>query len=109
MPSDIMGTNIINEARPTASRVFTFQPGPLFAQIVLADEINRATPKTQSALLEAMQEAQLSPSVAPSTSLQEPFFVMATQNPLGTGGNLSVARGAARPLFLQAGRQLFDA
>src|ERR1700738_4608876 len=55
MPADIIGTNIINEA-PDGKRVFTFQPGPLFAQIVLADEINRATPKTQSALLEAMQE-----------------------------------------------------
>src|SRR5690348_11869785 len=55
MPSDIMGTNIINETE-AGHRVFTFQPGPLFAQIVLADEINRATPKTQSALLEAMQE-----------------------------------------------------
>src|SRR6059058_1614776 len=55
MPSDIIGTNIINET-PEGQRVFSFQPGPLFAQIVLADEINRATPKTQSALLEAMQE-----------------------------------------------------
>src|SRR5947207_6944335 len=54
MPSDIIGTNIISEVE--GQRVFTFQPGPLFAQIVLADEINRATPKTQSALLEAMQE-----------------------------------------------------
>src|ERR1700677_817134 len=54
MPSDIMGTNIINKT-PEGQRVFTFQKGPLFAQIVLADEINRATPKTQSALLEAMQ------------------------------------------------------
>src|SRR5213595_1244380 len=55
MPSDIIGTNIINETAEVR-RVFTFQPGPIFAQIVLADEINRATPKTQSALLEAMQE-----------------------------------------------------
>src|SRR5438094_8593250 len=55
MPADIIGTNIINEA-PDGKRDFSFQPGPLFAQIVLADEINRATPKTQSALLEAMQE-----------------------------------------------------
>src|ERR671939_21133 len=55
MPSDIIGTNIINEAGD-GRRVFSFQPGPVFAQIVLADEINRATPKTQSALLEAMQE-----------------------------------------------------
>src|SRR5215212_3512950 len=58
MPSDIMGTNIINETAE-GQRVFSFQPGPLFAQIVLADEINRATPKTQSALLEAMQERSI--------------------------------------------------
>src|SRR2546423_7169238 len=58
MPSDIIGTNIINETEQ-GRRVFTFQPGPVFAQIVLADEINRATPKTQSALLEAMQERSI--------------------------------------------------
>src|SRR5438270_12589827 len=80
MPSDIMGTNIINET-PEGQRVFTFQKGPLFAQIVLADEINRATPKTQSALLEAMQEHSI--TVGGTTHrLDEPFFVMATQNPI---------------------------
>src|ERR1700693_3172000 len=77
MPSDIMGTNIINEA-PDGQRVFTFQPGPLFAQIVLADEINRATPKTQSALLEAMQEHSVTIG-GTIHKLVEPFFVMATQ------------------------------
>src|SRR3954449_5363308 len=80
MPSDIMGTNIINEA-PDGRRVFSFQPGPLFAQIVLADEINRATPKTQSALLEAMQEHSITIG-GTVHKLQEPFFVMATQNPI---------------------------
>jgi MoxR-like ATPase len=84
MPSDIIGTNIINEA-PDGKRVFTFQPGPLFAQIVLADEINRATPKTQSALLEAMQEHSITVG-GTLHRLQEPFFVMATQNPIEQEG-----------------------
>jgi MoxR-like ATPase len=84
MPSDIIGTNIINET-DDGKRVFTFQPGPLFAQIVLADEINRATPKTQSALLEAMQEHSVTVG-GTVHRLQEPFFVMATQNPLEQEG-----------------------
>jgi MoxR-like ATPase len=84
MPSDIMGTNIINETAD-GKRVFSFQPGPLFAQIVLADEINRATPKTQSALLEAMQEHSVTIG-GTIHKLQEPFFVMATQNPIEQEG-----------------------
>src|SRR5712692_5429915 len=84
MPSDIMGTNIINET-PEGQRVFSFQPGPLFAQIVLADEINRATPKTQSALLEAMQEHSITVG-GTIHRLEEPFFVMATQNPIEQEG-----------------------
>jgi MoxR-like ATPase len=84
MPSDIMGTNIINET-PEGQRVFSFQKGPLFAQIVLADEINRATPKTQSALLEAMQEHSVTIG-GTIHKLQEPFFVMATQNPIEQEG-----------------------
>src|ERR687887_203271 len=84
MPSDIIGTNIISEA-PDGKRAFSFQPGPLFAQIVLADEINRATPKTQSALLEAMQEHSVTVG-GTIHRLQEPFFVMATQNPLEQEG-----------------------
>src|SRR3954466_14107021 len=84
MPSDIMGTNIISEG-PDGKRVFSFQKGPLFAQIVLADEINRATPKTQSALLEAMQEHSVTVG-GTIHKLQEPFFVMATQNPLEQEG-----------------------
>ena len=84
MPSDILGTNIINEG-PDGKRVFTFQPGPLFAQIVLADEINRATPKTQSALLEAMQEHSITIG-GTIHKLDEPFFVMATQNPIEQEG-----------------------
>ena len=83
MPADIMGTNILIEEG--GSRTFRFQPGPIFANLVLADEINRATPKTQSALLEAMQEHQV--SVARTRHpLEEPFFVLATQNPLEMEG-----------------------
>jgi MoxR-like ATPase len=84
MPSDIIGTNIISEATD-GKRVFSFQPGPLFAQIVLADEINRATPKTQSALLEAMQEHSVTVG-GTIHKLEEPFFVMATQNPIEQEG-----------------------
>jgi MoxR-like ATPase len=84
MPSDIIGTNIISEAAD-GKRVFSFQPGPIFAQIVLADEINRATPKTQSALLEAMQEHSVTVG-GTIHRLQEPFFVMATQNPIEQEG-----------------------
>jgi MoxR-like ATPase len=84
MPSDIIGTNIISEA-PDGSRKFQFQSGPLFAQIVLADEINRATPKTQSALLEAMQEHSVTVGGTVHT-LEEPFFVLATQNPIEQEG-----------------------
>src|SRR5438552_448416 len=84
MPSDIIGTNIITEGSD-GKRAFSFQSGPIFAQIVLADEINRATPKTQSALLEAMQEHSVTIG-GTLHRLQEPFFVMATQNPLEQEG-----------------------
>jgi len=83
MPADIIGTNILVEEG--GSRVFRFQQGPIFANLVLADEINRATPKTQSALLEAMQEHQVSVARA-RYRLEEPFFVLATQNPLEMEG-----------------------
>ncbi len=85
MPADIIGTNIINEDPQTGRRGFEFQRGPLFAQMVLADEINRATPKTQSALLEAMQEHSVT-SGGTVYTLEEPFFVMATQNPIEQEG-----------------------
>jgi MoxR-like ATPase len=84
MPSDIVGTNIISET-PDGKRQFQFQPGPLFAQIVLADEINRATPKTQSALLEAMQEHSVTVG-GTVHKLEEPFLVLATQNPIEQEG-----------------------
>lgn len=84
MPADLIGTNIVLET-PEGARRFEFQRGPVFANILLADEINRATPKTQSALLEAMQEHTV--TVAGQTyPLPEPFFVMATQNPLEMEG-----------------------
>lgn len=84
MPADLIGTNVIVEL-PDGRKVFEFQKGPLFANVLLADEINRATPKTQSALLEAMQEHSV--TVAGVTHrLTEPFFVMATQNPLEMEG-----------------------
>ncbi|QEG41409.1 AAA family ATPase [Roseimaritima ulvae] len=84
MPADLIGTNVIAEM-PDGRKVFEFQKGPLFANVLLADEINRATPKTQSALLEAMQEHSV--TVAGITHrLSEPFFVMATQNPLEMEG-----------------------
>ncbi len=88
MPADIAGTTVVAEVEGEGGhrdRVFRFQPGPVFAQIVLADEINRATPKTQSALLEAMQERSV--TVAGVTHpLPRPFFVMATQNPIEQEG-----------------------
>jgi len=89
MPADIVGTTIVSEQSDGTSsgskRVFSFQPGPIFANIVLADEVNRATPKTQSALLEGMQERTV--SVGDSTRpLPKPFFVLATQNPLEMEG-----------------------
>ncbi len=84
MPADITGTNILMEDT-NGRRYFQFQPGPLFGQIVLADEINRATAKTQSALLEAMQERSI--TIAGETRyLEQPFFVLATQNPLELEG-----------------------
>lgn len=88
MPADIVGTTIVVEVTQsdgTRSRQFVFQRGPIFAQIVLADEINRATPKTQSALLEAMQEKSVTVGGA-THPLDRPFFVMATQNPIDQEG-----------------------
>lgn len=84
MPADILGTNIVMETAE-GRRQFEFQRGPIFAHLILADEINRATPKTQSALLEAMQEHQVTAGGA-LRKLEEPFFVMATQNPIDQEG-----------------------
>ncbi|HWQ37489.1 MAG TPA: MoxR family ATPase [Burkholderiales bacterium] len=84
MPGDIVGTNIVRED-DAGRKFFEFQPGPIFANMVLADEINRATPKTQSALLEAMQENSVSAG-GRTHALDQPFFVLATQNPIEMEG-----------------------
>src|SRR4051812_24373054 len=84
MPADVIGTTVIDEAQ-SGAKAFEFRPGPIFANIVLADEINRATPKTQSALLEAMQERSV--TVGRKThQLEVPHLVLATQNPLEMEG-----------------------
>jgi len=85
MPSDITGTEIIEEDTATGKRTFRFLHGPIFANIVLADEINRTPPKTQAALLQAMQEFQVSAGTK-TYELEPPFFVMATQNPIEQEG-----------------------
>src|SRR5262245_1130188 len=85
MPSDITGIEVIEEDRTTGKRVMKFIKGPLFANIILADEINRTPPKTQAALLEAMQEHHVTASGI-TYHLEEPFFVLATQNPIELEG-----------------------
>ena len=85
MPSDITGTEVIEEDRNTGKREFRFIRGPIFGNIILADEINRTPPKTQAALLEAMQEKQVT-AAGISHKLEEPFFVLATQNPIEQEG-----------------------
>ena len=85
MPADIVGTDILEEDEQSGKRAFRFQSGPVFASLVLADEVNRATPKTQSALLEAMQERRVTVSNT-TYDLPSPFFVLATQNPIEMEG-----------------------
>src|SRR5688572_20548065 len=85
MPSDITGTEVIQENRSTGERGFKFLSGPIFANIILADEINRTPPKTQAALLEAMQERQVTIG-GQRHPLPDPFFVLATQNPIEQEG-----------------------
>ncbi|MCK6457935.1 MAG: MoxR family ATPase [Phycisphaerae bacterium] len=85
MPSDITGTEVIQEDRATGQRVFRFLPGPIFANVILADEINRTPPKTQAAMLEAMQERQVTVGGV-RHALDAPFFVLATQNPIEQEG-----------------------
>src|SRR6478736_3563515 len=85
MPSDITGTEMLQEDRATGQRAFRFLPGPIFANVVLADEINRTPPKTQAALLEAMQERQVTVA-GHRHPLPNPFFVLATQNPIEQEG-----------------------
>ena len=98
MPSDIAGTDIIQEDPTTGHRQLVFEPGPIFAQIILADEINRTPPKTQAALLEAMQEGSV--TVGNQTRrLDRPFFVLATQNPIEQEGTYPLPE-AQRDRFL---------
>ena len=85
MPSDITGTEVIEQNRSTGKRTFKFFKGPIFGNIILADEINRTPPKTQSALLEAMQEHNVT-AAGKTHDLEEPFFVLATQNPIEQEG-----------------------
>lgn len=98
MPSDITGTYVLEESN--GKREFKFHPGPVFANVVLADEINRATPKTQSALLEAMQEKQV--TVGTNTfKLDLPFFVLATQNPIEQEGTYPLPEAQADRFLLK--------
>ncbi len=85
MPSDIVGTNVIEEDHTTGKRVMVFVPGPIFTNVLLADEINRTPPKTQAALLQAMQEKEVTAG-GKTYPLQPPFFVLATQNPIDQEG-----------------------
>jgi MoxR-like ATPase len=99
MPADIVGTTVISMDERN-QRYFRFEPGPVFANIILADEINRATPKTQSALLEAMQERRV--TVARTTyELEPPFFVLATQNPLEMEGTYPLPEAQLDRFFFQ--------
>lgn len=99
MPSDVTGTQVLTED-DTGRRSFVFKPGPLFASIVLADEINRATPKTQAALLEAMEERQI--TVLDETHrLSEPFFVLATQNPVELEGTYPLPEAQLDRFFMK--------
>ena len=98
MPADITGTDIIQESKETGHRDLVFEKGPIFSQMLLADEINRTPPKTQAALLEAMQEHEV--TVGGTTyTLDEPFFVLATQNPMEQEGTYPLPE-AQRDRFL---------
>lgn len=105
MPADILGTEILSDEN--GKREFRFRSGPLFSNLVLADEINRATPKTQSALLEAMQEGSV--TVAQRTyKLEEPFFVMATQNPLEMEGTYPLPEAQLDRFFFKVNVDMPD-
>jgi MoxR-like ATPase len=108
MPADLIGTNVVLENPEGGGRRFEFQQGPVFANLVLADEINRATPKTQSALLEAMQEKSV--TVAGKTNqLPRPFFVLATQNPLEMEGTYPLPEAQLDRFFFKLLVQFPDA
>ncbi len=94
LPSDVTGVSIFNQAESA----FVFHPGPVFTQFLLVDEINRATPRAQSALLEAMEERQVSVE-GETRPLPRPFLVLATQNPIELEGTFPLARGPTRSFF----------
>ena len=100
MPSDILGTEILEEDHGTGKRHFKFQPGPVFTNLLLADELNRTPPKTQAALLEAMQEHTVS-YAGVTHVLPEPFFVLATQNPLEQAGTYPLPEAQLDRFLLQ--------
>ena len=100
MPSDVTGTEVLHEDPQTRARSFRFLPGPVFANMILADEINRTPPKTQSAVLEAMQEWQVT-SAGATRPLPLPFFVMATQNPIEQEGTYPLPEAQLDRFFLQ--------
>jgi MoxR-like ATPase len=106
MPADILGTNMVLET-PDGKRVFEFQRGPIFTQICLADEINRATPKTQSALLETMQEGTITVA-GTRLRIEETVLRHGDSESHRAGGHLSVARGPVGPVLLQADRGLLQ-
>ena len=99
MPADITGTNMLTDD-PSGRKIFEFQPGPVFAHIVLADEINRATPKTQSALLEAMQEQSVTVG-GKLHRLENPFMVLATQNPIEMEGTYPLPEAQVDRFFFK--------
>ena len=100
MPSDITGTEMLEEEEGTGRRRMKFVKGPIFANIVLGDEINRTPPKTQAALLQAMQEYKVTVA-GEDYHLEKPFLVLGTQNPIEQEGTYPLARGAARPVHVQ--------
>ena len=100
MPSDITGTEVIQEDKGTGERNFRFLQGPVFANVILADEINRTPPKTQAALLEAMQERQVTAG-GKKHELDEPFFVLATQNPIEQEGTYPLPEAQLDRFFVK--------
>ena len=98
LPTDITGSHILQERE--GRKEFVFHPGPVFTNVLLADEINRASPKTQAALLEAMQERRVT-TFGETRPLPDPFFVLATQNPIELEGTYPASRGAARSVHVQ--------
>ena len=101
MPSDITGTEVLEEDRTTGKRAFRIVRGPVFANVVLADEINRTPPKTQAALLQAMQEREV--TVGVTMPLEPPFFVLATQNPIEQEGTYPLPEAQLDRFMLELG------